>query len=355
MRIAVAMSGGVDSSVAALLLAGEGHEVVGLTLKVWEDSRCCSIDDADDARHVARKLGIPHFVIDAREVFEELVIDPFVETYREGLTPNPCVLCNRKLKFDWLARKARELGCEAIATGHYARIVTGPGGLLELWRGVDHSKDQSYFVVPDSLEHLSRLRFPLGGYAKPRIRELAAERGLPVASKPDSQDLCFVGEGGLAGFLSQRVGKPEPGAITDLSGKRLGTHEGLHSYTLGQRRGLSVSSTAPLYVVRKDLRGNRLVLGRREDLFASVFRVAGAVWLDPEAGGKTLSCAVRTRSTGEITPCAAVPEGSGYRVELSSPQFAVTPGQLAVFYEGERVLGAGWIAGDEALAGEPSL
>ncbi|TAL18643.1 tRNA 2-thiouridine(34) synthase MnmA [bacterium] len=352
MRIAVAMSGGVDSSVAALLLASEGHEVVGLTLKVWEDSRCCSVDDADDARRVARNLKIPHFVIDAREVFEELVINPFVETYREGLTPNPCVLCNRKLKFDWLARKAGELGCEAVATGHYARITAGPGGLPQLWRGLDHSKDQSYFVVPDSLEHLSRLRFPLGGYTKAKIRELAAGRGLPVAGKPDSQDLCFTGEGGLAGFLAQRVKRAEPGEITDLTGKRLGTHEGLHAYTLGQRRGLSVSSTAPLYVVKKDLEGNRLMLGRREDLFSREFHVTGAVWLDPEIGGKTFDCAARTRSTGEITPCTVTPEGSGFRVELASPQFAVTPGQLAVFYEGERVLGSGWIKAPASSFGE---
>lgn len=346
MRIAVAMSGGVDSSVAAMLLADEGHEVVGVTMKIWDDSRCCSIDDAGDARRVAARLGIPHFTLDAREAFEERVIAPFLAACRQGLTPSPCVLCNRKVKFSWLAQRARMLGCQALATGHYARIEPGADGLPRLLQGLDASKDQSYFVVPQSLEDLAFLRFPLGGRSKLEIRELAQERGLPVAHKPDSQDLCFLPPGGLLPFLAQHL-EEEPGEVVDLSGKVLGRHRGLATVTLGQRKGLGIASAQPLHVVRKDPKANRVVLGPRDALQNRAFRVSGLVWLEPGAAQGEL--AVKTRSTGALTPCRVRYEGGTARVELAAPQFAVTPGQLAVFYAGRLVAGAGWI---EEVLGE---
>jgi tRNA-specific 2-thiouridylase len=260
------------------------------------------------------------------------------------------VLCNRRLKFDWLATRTEMLGCETLATGHYARILTGPDGRRRLCRGLDESKDQSYFVVPDSREQLDRLCFPLGDYAKVKIRAIAAERGLPVAEKPDSQDLCFVPRGALSTFLTRHIGEASPGEIVDVSGRVLGRHEGLHSYTIGQRKGLGISSTQPLHVVGKDVAGNRVILGPREKLFTLAFRVTGTVWLEPEAPSGILACSVKTRSTGGLTPCRVTPSGvmpdsGGAEVALESPQFAVTPGQLAVFYQDGQVLGAGWIEG----------
>jgi tRNA-specific 2-thiouridylase len=345
MRVAAAMSGGVDSSVAACLLAEEGLEVVGVTLKVWDDSRCCSLTDADDARRVARRLGIPHYVIDAREAFEEMVIAPFVATSREGRTPNPCVLCNRRLKFGWLAERVHALGCEALATGHYARIETGGDGRRRLLRGMDAAKDQSYFVVPGRAEQLDLLRFPVGEHTKTEIRRIAAERDLPTAAKPDSQDLCFLPKGGVAEFLSGRLGRSEPGEIVDAAGTVLGFHGGLHTLTVGQRKGLNLPSSAPLYVARKEPRTNRVVLAPRDALYADAFSVSGTVWLEPGIEGTEFPCAVRIRSTGALAPCRVSARGSRAEVRLSAPQFAVTPGQLAVFYDEDLVLGSGWIEG----------
>jgi tRNA-specific 2-thiouridylase len=242
------------------------------------------------------------------------------------------------------------LGCETLATGHYARILTGPDGRRRLCRGLDESKDQSYFVVPDSREQLDRLCFPLGDYAKVKIRAIAAERGLPVAEKPDSQDLCFVPRGELSTFLTRHIGEASPGEIVDVSGRVLGRHEGLHGYTIGQRKGLGISSSQPLHVVGKDVAGNRVILGPRDALFTRSFLVAGTVWLEPEAPSGSIACSVKTRSTGGLTPCrvtpsGGMPENEGADVALESPQFAITPGQLAVFYRDGQVLGAGWIEG----------
>lgn len=345
-RIAVAMSGGVDSSVAAALLLEGGVEVVGLTMKLWDDSRCCSLTDADDARAVARILKIPHYVVDAREQFERDVITPFVEEWRAGRTPSPCVQCNRRLKFGWLLERARVLGCEGLATGHYARVERDAAGRPILLRGADRGKDQSYFVVPESREVLERLRFPLGGYSKEEIRRMAEARGLPVAGKPDSQDLCFLPEGGLAEFLDDKLGPDAPGSVVDVSGARLGGHSGMRNYTLGQRKGLGIASKAPLYVVGKRAETREVVLGPREMAMHGSFTVTDAAWL-ADLPGSRFACAVRTRSTGQLTECEVETSGGSASVILSKPQFAVTPGQFAVFYDGDLVLGGGWIVSAE--------
>ncbi len=343
MRVAVAMSGGVDSSVAAALLREEGHEVVGLTLKVWDRSRCCSLEDAEDARRVATALGIPFYVLDAHRLFEAEVVAPFVESYRRGLTPNPCVVCNRRVKFGWLLERARALGCEVLATGHYARLE-GAGESLRLRKGIDPSKDQSYFLVPGSAGGLDRVRFPLGDMTKAEVRAAAERFGLPVSRKPESQDVCFVPEGDVAGFLETRHGEGTPGEIVDAGGRVLGRHRGLHAYTVGQRRGLGIAAPEPLYVIARETAENRLVVGARGDLLAPGLRAGPPVWFaEPE--GEVLRCEVKIRSTAREVGCRVRPDGSGLTVAFDEPQFGVAPGQLAVFYDGDLVLGGAWIEG----------
>lgn len=348
MRIAVAMSGGVDSSLAAALLREEGHDVVGFTLKVWDQSRCCSVEDAHDARAVAWRLGIPFYVLNALPTFEAEVVGPFVEAYRDGLTPNPCVLCNRRVKFRWLLDRVVAADCEALATGHYARLEGEPGCRV-LRRGLDPTKDQSYFLVPEDRAVLDRLVFPLGHLTKEEVRSQAAARGLPVASKAESQDACFLPAGGLPEFLSSRLGPGRPGEIVDTEGRRLGSHRGLEGYTVGQRRGLGLSSGAPLHVVGKDLAANRLVVGPRASAACRGFTARAPVWLD-EAPTSDLSCSVKIRSTAHGVPCTVEPGGQGLRVSFAEPQFGVAPGQMAVWYEGDRVLGGAWI--EEAVRGD---
>lgn len=342
-RIAVAMSGGVDSSVAAALLCEQGHEVLGFTLKVWDRSRCCSVEDAHDARAVAWRLGIRFYVLDAHAAFEAEVVAPFVEAYRTGRTPNPCVLCNRRLKFRWLLDRALATDCEALATGHYARLE-GPPGARVLRRGRDAAKDQSYFLAPEGPEVLDRLLFPLGSLTKAEVRELARARGLPVAEKGESQDACFLPPGGLEEFLTGRLGPDEPGEVTDEAGRRLGSHRGLRAYTVGQRRGLGLAAPAPLHVVAKDAAANRLVVGPRERALAAGFTARDASWLAAGPPSAPVACRVRIRSTGREVACTAAPEGAGLQVTFAEPQFGVAPGQLAVFYDGDRVLGSAWIA-----------
>jgi tRNA-specific 2-thiouridylase len=335
------MSGGVDSSTAAALLVEAGREVIGFTLKVWESSRCCSVEDAEDARRVARVLGIPFYVLDVRAEFQEEVIAPFASEYAEGRTPNPCVLCNRKVKFRRLLRRVLDLGCEALATGHYARLEHS-GDETRLRKGLDSRKDQSYFLVPDEPGGLDRVLFPLGELTKGEVRRLAAKFSLPVRAKPESQDVCFVPQRDLAAFLEARIGPARPGEVVDTSGRVLGRHRGVHAFTVGQRKGLGVSSPEPLYVLRKETAASRLVVGRRVDALVSRFLGRGAVWLHgiPAAG---LECAVKVRSTGREAPCVVAAEGDRVSVALGEPQFGVAPGQLAVFYDGDLVLGSAWI------------
>ncbi|GAB6062321.1 tRNA 2-thiouridine(34) synthase MnmA [Deferrisoma palaeochoriense] len=342
MRVAVAMSGGVDSSVAAALLQERGHEVVGLTLKVWERARCCSADDVEDARRVAARLGIPFFVLDAHGVFDREVVEPFARGYEAGLTPNPCVVCNRRVRFRWLVERARLLGCAWVATGHYARLEERPGGGVRLRKGLDPKKDQSYFLVPERSEDLEGIRFPLGGWTKEEVRRKAAELGLPVARKAESQDVCFVPDGDVAGFLDRRLGPSPRGEIVDLKGQVLGTHRGQRAYTVGQRRGLGISAPVPLYVLRRDGPGNRIVVGPREALLCRDMDVDKTVWLEDDLP-QEFECCVKIRSTAPEVACRVRRRGAGARVRFATPQFGVAPGQFAVFYRADEVLGGGWI------------
>ncbi|WP_025321536.1 tRNA 2-thiouridine(34) synthase MnmA [Deferrisoma camini] len=341
MRIAVAMSGGVDSSTAAALLLEQGHEVVGFTLKVWDRSRCCSLDDVEDARRVAARLGIPFYVLDAHDVFEREVVEPFTAEYASGRTPNPCVWCNRRVKFRWLVERVRPLGCELVATGHYARLEVS-GGRVRLRKGVDPRKDQSYFLVPERPGDLERVRFPVGGLTKEQVRGRAEALGLPVSSKAESQDVCFLPDGDLAGFLERRLGPARPGPIVDPEGRVVGTHRGQWAYTVGQRRGLGISAAEPLYVVRREARENRLVVGPRSALLASEMEVEELVWLHGVME-EELECGVKIRSTAPEVRCIVRPGPGRARVRFAEPQFGVAPGQFAAFYRGDEVLGGGWI------------
>lgn len=359
-RIVVAMSGGVDSSVTAALLLREGYEVVGVTLQLYDQSRdvcgsktCCSGRDIYDARTVADKLGIPHYVLDYEERFRVAVIDDFVQSYAQGLTPIPCVACNGLIKFGALLDSARELGAEALATGHYVRLIDAPAG-PQLHRAVDPARDQSYFLFSTPRAALPALRFPLGGLHKPDVRKLAAELGLINARKPDSQDICFVPDGRYADVVSARLPRAaRPGDIVDLSGKVLGHHAGIFNFTVGQHKRLGLSGFAqPLFVIRLDAANARVVVGPRSALIRRTFRLTGVNWLvDPPAaetgaGDRGIDCAVKVRSMRPPVAARVIPDkgAGGAAVELAAPIEAVAPGQACVFYKDTLVLGGGWIA-----------
>ena len=366
MKIAVAMSGGVDSSAAAALLRAQGHELVGFTMQLWnqrrglslgEDgeplpSRCCSLDDVYDARRVAEDLGFPFYVLNLERDFERDVVAPFVRSYLEGETPIPCVACNSRLKFAALDRTALSVGCEKVATGHYARVAfDGDAGRYRLLRGRDARKDQSYFLWELTQEQLSRTLFPLGEMTKEEVREAARRGGLSVAEKRESQEICFVPDGDYAGFIERylesegrEAERPAPGEIVDAAGRVLGAHEGVHRYTVGQRRGLGVSRPLPLYVVRVEPESNRVVVGREEELLSSEFTAAGVNWVAFEEPEGDVRADVRVRYRHKESPATVTPLGGGRaRVRFEEPQRAVTPGQATVFYRGEEVVGGGWI------------
>lgn len=331
-RVIVAMSGGVDSSVAAALLAARGCEPVGITLKLWEAppeetfaGRCCTPADVGDARRVCARLGIPHYTLDWRAGFTASVVEPFVREYAAGRTPNPCVLCNDLLKFDRLVVKARELGAEWVATGHYARVVDGP----RLLRGRDHDRDQSYFLAGTPPRYLPSIAFPLGGMTKPEVRAEAERLGLGTARKRDSQDVCFVPDGRTADFVARQGGAGAPGPIVDEAGAVLGRHGGVHGFTVGQRKGLGVAAPHPLYVVRIDAVARRLVVGPADRLDVSRVRTAGWSWLRRPEPGEALAVQVRYRS-----PAAAVVRLEGDEIVLAAPLRGVAPGQAVALYGG---------------------
>lgn len=349
-RIAVAMSGGVDSSAAAALLVRAGHEVVGITLQLLpcEDrplgGGCCSLESSLAARSVADRLGVDHVVVDARGTFEQRVLRPCWDDYARGQTPNPCVLCNAAVKWGTLLDKARALGASKLATGHYARLGPGPAGRLSLLRGADPKKDQSYFLFALEQEQLAATLLPLGAMSKPQVRALARELGLATAERPESQDACFESsEDGFAESLRLRFGdEPRPGAIVDRSGRSVGKHLGLHRYTLGQRHGLGVSLGGRAFVSALDASKNEVVVTTDPaDLLSCELRVRLAGARDRPLPER---CLVQIRSRHRAVPAQVVPEGEDFaRVAFSEPQRAVTPGQAAVLYDGERVAGGGFI------------
>ena len=351
-RVVVAMSGGVDSSVTAALLKREGYDVVGITLQLYDHGAaarkkgaCCAGQDIYDARRVAERLSIPHYVLDYEARFRARVMEDFAASYAKGLTPIPCIRCNERVKFADLLETAKDLRADALATGHYVRRTVGPNG-PELHRAADSARDQSYFLFRTSREQLAFLRFPLGDLPKDDVRTLARELELPVADKPDSQDICFVPDGNYAGLVEKlRPDAAAPGEIVDPNGRVLGQHEGVAHFTVGQRKRLGLSGNAePLFVVAIDAAAGRVVVGPRESLRVRSVELDEVNWLAPEA--EALDCVVKVRSMRPPVPAhvRAGPDGRA-TVSLAADESAVAPGQACVFYEasGTRVLGGGWI------------
>jgi tRNA-specific 2-thiouridylase len=353
MRIVVAMSGGVDSSVAAALLAEQGHEVIGLSMQLYDQTTgdrtfgtCCTLDDLHDARRVARTLGIPHYILNFERQFDEQVVSNFVREYSAGRTPIPCARCNSDLKFATLLTRALGLGAEAVATGHYARVerdaVTGRPGLK---RGIDPAKDQSYFLFSLTASQLAHAVFPVGDRPKTAVRDIAKRLCLPVADKPDSQEICFLPDGDYADFVLRHA--PEGiagGAIVNERGDVVGRHEGIHRFTVGQRKGLGVSgSRSPLYVLELRPADRQVVVGPKAALERTALTASDVNWIVDPAGA-SVRAAAQIRYRHRAAPARIEPLGDHRaRVEFEAPQVAITPGQAVVFYDGDTVLGGGWI------------
>jgi tRNA-uridine 2-sulfurtransferase len=351
-RIAVAMSGGVDSSVAAALLKEAGHDLIGITMRVWDpaatadgtDATCCSPDDVRDANRIADQLGIPFYVVNFEEEFRRLVIADFVGEYCQGRTPNPCARCNKLVKFGLLLEKARELGAEVLATGHYARVRQGDDGYVHLLRGLDRNKDQSYFLFDLNQEQLTRTCFPLGELTKDAVRSLASHFALRVAEKSESQEICFIPDDDYVRFIEQDQGSNFlSGDIVSSDGTVLGRHQGTYRYTVGQRRGLGIAWKEPLYVLGVDPIRRQVIVGSQDQLFRDGLTASRVNWImTPPMAEFSASCRIRYRH--QAVPCRILPlTDNRVEVRFATPEKSVTPGQAVVFYDDDRVLGGGWI------------
>jgi tRNA-specific 2-thiouridylase len=350
-KVVVAMSGGVDSSVAAALLREQGYDVIGMMLRLWsepgrEDSnRCCTPDSMAQARRVAAGLDIPFYVVDAKTIFHETVVQYFLDGYARGETPNPCLICNRQIRWKFLLEHALALGADYMATGHYVRIRKDEGGGMKLLRAVDRSKDQSYVLYVLNQEKLAHALFPIGDYPKTEIRALAEKYGLPTASRPDSQDLCFLAGEDYRNFLQRHAAEMlKPGEIVTSDGRSVGRHNGLANYTIGQRKGLGVASSVPLYVLGKDSATNALIVGTREELGSRELTVREVNWLSGEAPREPFRAEVKIRYTAKEAEALVTPlEGGQARVQFEAPQRDSTAGQAAVFFQGDILIGGGII------------
>lgn len=349
----IAMSGGVDSSVAALLCKQKGYECTGCTMKLYDNGNtdvsgsktCCSLDDVEDARSVAFRLGMPYYVFNFTDDFRKKIIDRFIDSYLRGMTPNPCIDCNRFMKFDRLYERAKIMGCEYIVTGHYVRTDRDENGKYLLKKGIDAGKDQSYVLYSLTQEQLAHTLFPLGELTKEEVREIAGANGFVNASKPDSQDICFVPDGDYASVIEKYTGiRSEPGEFLDLSGNVIGTHRGIIHYTIGQRKGLGVTFGEPRYVCGISAENNTVVLGKNEDLFRKEVTAEEFNWISGEAPAGEFRCRAKIRYNQKEREAVAFPEGDRVKIVFDEPQRAVTPGQSAVVYDGDVVLGGGIIA-----------
>jgi tRNA-uridine 2-sulfurtransferase len=353
MRVVIAMSGGVDSSVAAALLSEAGHDVVGISMQLYDQRQgdvrfgsCCTIDDLHDARRVAAALHLPHYIVNFERQFDEQVLSNFLREYVSGRTPIPCVRCNSDLKFATLLDRALGLGAEYVATGHYARVESDPAsGRYLLRRGLDPTKDQSYFLFSLTQDQLHRAMFPIGGWQKEAVRSYARARGLPVSEKAESQELCFVPAGEHASFVERRVPDvSRGGAIRDTAGRTVGHHQGIHRFTVGQRKGLGLSAAVPLYVVEIQAEHDTVIVGPREALDRRRLSAQGVNWIacDPPVRPRSVTAQIRYRHRQAPATVVALDDRRA-EVEFETPQSAVAPGQAVVFYDGETVVGGGWI------------